>query len=172
MKMSSSPARPYLSVEKIAAWLFVAGVIVVSLIYFSDFLQPFVVAMMVWYFIYILKEFAGRIQIRGKRLPEWLLTTLAFIVIVLATFGVVEMVTYNLELIIIRFPAYIDSSRTLLESVRTIDGFEMVQERFIGRIEDFDFKPMLTSLLNGLSGIAGNIFMIIIYVGFMLAEEK
>lgn len=170
--MSNSPARPYLSVEKVAAWLFVAGVAVVSLIYFSDFLQPFVVAMMVWYFIYILKEFAGRIQIRGKRLPEWLLTTLAFIVIVLATFGVVEMVTYNLELIIVRFPAYIDNSRTLLESIRTIDGFEMVQERFIGRIEDFDFKPMLTSLLNSLSGIAGNIFMIIIYVGFMLAEEK
>jgi predicted PurR-regulated permease PerM len=169
-ELSSAPGP--IRIERIAAWLIVASLAVICLIYFSDFLQPLVLAVMFWYFIYVLKGYTGKIHIKGKRLPEWLLTVLVFVIIILITIGVVEMVTYNLELIIQRFPIYMANYRRLFESVQTIEGFEIIQERVIGRMEEFDFKPLLTGLLNGLSGIAGNIFMIIIYVIFLMVEEK
>lgn len=163
---------PRVRIERIASWLFIISMVVVCLDYFSSFLQPLVLAVMVWYLIYVLKEFARRIKIRGKKLPEWLLTTITFILIILIIFGVIEIVTYNLELIIDRSPVYIANSRRLFEGIQTIEGFEKIQERVIGKLEEFDFKPLLTGLLNSLSGFAGNIFMIIIYVSFLLAEEK
>lgn len=165
-------ATMQIRIGQIAAWLFIVIVSVGCLIYFDNFLQPLVLAVMVWYVIYAMRGYARRIRIKGKGLPEWLLTTLAFVLIILITYGVVEIVTFNLELIIARFPTYIANSKDLFDNIRTIEGFERIQARLIERIEDFDFKPLLTGLLNGLSGFAGNIFMIIIYVGFLVAEQR
>jgi predicted PurR-regulated permease PerM len=60
----------------------------------------------------------------------------------------------------------------MLNSVQEIPGFELVQQRTIQRIESFNFNPILTGLLNGISGMAGNIFLIMIYVVFLLAEQS
>src|SRR5690606_28021654 len=125
------------------------------------FFQPLVLAMMIWYFIYAMKDYGRRVRIKDRRLPEWLLTTLAFVLIILITYVVIEIVTYNLELIIQRSQVYIANSRELLESIQTIKPFANIQERLIERLEEFDFRPLLTSLLNGLSGLAGNIVLII-----------
>src|SRR5690606_20532872 len=103
---------------------------------------------------------------------EWLLTTLAFVVIVLIIYVVIEIVMRNLELIIVRLPEYLATYTGLLESLRTYEPFAERQERLIHRLEDFDFRPLLTGLLNGLSSLAGNIVMIIIYAGFLIAEQR
>lgn len=161
-----------IKIERIASWLFVIGILVVVLIYFSNFLQPLVLGVMVWYLINVLKEYVGLIRIRKRRLPEWLLTTLAFVFIFLITYGIVEIVSYNLELILSRAPVYVENSRPLLESIRTIEGFEVFQQRLIEKVEDFDLRPMITGFLNGISGFAGNILLIVVYVGFLLAEQK
>lgn len=159
-------------IERVAAWLFITGLVVACLIYFATFLQPLVLAVMVWYFIYAMKGYGRRLKIRKRSLPEWVLTTFAFILIVLITYVVIEIVTYNLELIIGRSPEYIANSRDLLESIQTVERFARIQERLIERLEEFDFRPLFTGLLNGLSGLAGNLVMIIIYAGFLIAEQR
>lgn len=161
-----------IKIERIAAWLFVIALIVTCLIYFSNFLQPFVLGVMVWYLISVFRELARSIRIRKKKLPEWLLTVLAFGLIFLITFGIIEIVRYNLELILRRAPVYVENIRPMLENIKTIDGFEQWKDRLINKIEDFDFRPLITGLLNGISGFAGNIMLIIVYVGFLLAEQK
>lgn len=174
MNEPSQPSSQRIRIEHVAAWLFTISILVVCLDYFSSFFQPVVLAGILWYLIYVLKAFTRRIRIRGKKLPEWLLTTLAFVVIFLVIFGIVEIVTHNLELIIARSPVYIKNSQQIFQNIEmyTFDGFEDVQERIYERLNSFDFRPILTGLLNGLSGFAGNFFMIIIYVGFLLAEES
>jgi len=161
-----------IKIERIASWLFVVAVVVVCLIYFSNFLQPLVLGVMVWYLIYVFKTYTRRIKIRKRQLPEWLQTTLAFVFIFLVTYGIVEMVSYNLELILNRAPVYVENARPMLKSIQTIEGFEHAQERLIEKIGDFDFRPLITGFLNGISSFAGNIVLIIIYVGFLLAEQK
>jgi AI-2 transport protein TqsA len=161
-----------LKLETIAAALIIVALSMFCLIYFSGFLQPFVLAVMVWYFIYELREAGTMITIRGKKLPRWLLTILAFVIIILIIFAIVEILTDNIELIRRRLPDYLVNLRTMLSNVQKIEGFEEVQQRFIERIQTFDFNPLLTGILNGVSGIAGNIFLIIIYVFFLLAEDR
>jgi predicted PurR-regulated permease PerM len=159
-------------IERIASWLFVFSLVVTLLIYFSNFLQPLVLGIMVWYLIAVCRDLARGIRIRKRKLPEWLLTVLAFVLIFLITFGVIEMVSYNLELILKSAPVYRENVRPMLENIKTIEGFEQWKARLILKIEDFDFRPLVTGLLNGISGFAGNIVLIIIYVGFLLAEQR
>jgi predicted PurR-regulated permease PerM len=65
-----------------------------------------------------------------------------------------------------------ENIKPMLENIETIDGFEQWKDRLILKIEDFDFRPVITGLLNGISGFAGNIMLIIVYVGFLLAEQR
>lgn len=159
-------------IERTAAWLFIVGLVVVCFIYFATFFQPLLLAVMIWYFIYAMKDYGRRVKIKDRRLPEWMLTTLAFVLIILIIYVIIEIVTYNLELIIQRMPVYIVNSRELLESIQTVERFAEIQDRLIERLEEFDFRPILTRLLNGLSGLAGNIVLIIIYAGFIIAEQR
>src|SRR5690606_41624517 len=86
---------------------------------FATFFQPLVLAGMIWYFIYALRDYGRRVRIGQRRLPEWLLTTLAFVVIILIIYVVIEIVMRNLELIIGRLPEYLANYTVLLESLRT-----------------------------------------------------
>lgn len=161
-----------INVERLAAATVLVALGVVCLVYFSSFLQPLILAVMLWYLIYELRVVGGRITIRGRKLPAWLITVLAFCIVILVIMGVVEIITYNLQLIRARTPDYLANLRTMLNSVQEIPGFELVQQRAIQRIESFNFNPILTGLLNGISGMAGNIFLIMIYVVFLLAEQS
>jgi predicted PurR-regulated permease PerM len=161
-----------INVERLAAATVLVALGVVCLVYFSSFLQPLILAVMLWYLIYELRVVGGRITIRGRKLPAWLITVLAFCIVILVIMGVVEIITYNLMLIRARTPDYLANLRTMLNSVQEIPGFELVQQRTIQRIESFNFNPILTGLLNGISGMAGNIFLIMIYVVFLLAEQS
>jgi predicted PurR-regulated permease PerM len=161
-----------ITIEKVAAAFILAALGVVCLVYFSSFLHPLILALMVWYLIYELRVAGGRIRIRGRRLPMWLLTILAFTIVILVILGIVEIITYNLQLIRERSPVYLANLRIMLDNIQQFPGFELVQQRIVQRIESFDFNPILTALLNGISGMAGNIFLIIIYVAFLLAEQS
>ncbi|MFN3839462.1 MAG: AI-2E family transporter [Cyclobacteriaceae bacterium] len=163
---------PGFRVERAAAWLVILSIVVFCLVYFSNFLQPIVIAGMIWYAVFELKRLLGRISIRNRKLPNWLNTLFAFLIILLITVGVYEIVVINLNLIIEKSPVYVANFKTMLTNLKTLDGFEVVQERILEVVSSFNIQPLLTALLNSLTNIAGNIFIIIIYVAFLLVEEK
>jgi AI-2 transport protein TqsA len=163
---------PAFKVERIASWFIILAISIFCLSYFSNFLQPLVIAIMIWYSIYELKRFLRKIKIKGKTLPVWLLTFLAFVIIFLIVVGIYELITLNLELIIKKSPDYANNFRTWISSLQKHDDFNDIQDRIINRIQEFNVQPLLTGLLNSLTSIAGNTIVIIIYVSFLMVEEK
>jgi predicted PurR-regulated permease PerM len=166
--VTTSPWR----VERAAAWVIILSVVVFCLIYFSNFLQPIVVAGMIWYAIFELKRLFGKIKIRKQSLPTWLLTMLAFLLIFLITTGIYEIIVLNLQLIIEKSPVYISNFKSMIANLRTLQGFETIQERALEMLASVNIQPVLSGLLSSLTNIAGNVFIIIIYVAFFLVEEK
>lgn len=160
------------NVQRAAAWMVILAVVIFCLIYFSSFLQPIVIAGMIWYAVYELKRLFGKIKIKNRHLPAWLLTTLAFLIILLVTIGIYEIIILNLQLIIERSPVYISNFESMIANLKTIRGVDLIQERLLEMINKFNIQPMLSALLNSLTSIAGNLFIIIIYVIFLLVEEK
>jgi predicted PurR-regulated permease PerM len=159
-------------VEKLASWFVIMAIIIFCLNYFSNFLQPLVIAIMIWYSVFELRRFLGKIKIKQKSLPVWLLNILAFIIILMISVGIFEIITLNLELIIQKSPVYIENFKFMISGLQALPGFEDLQSRVVGRIREYDVQPVLTGLLNSLTNIAGNIVIIIIYVAFLLVEEK
>ncbi len=171
--MEAAP-QPYkrINIERIAAALIVASIVMFCLVYFSSFLQPFILAVMVWYFIYELREAGGRITFKGRRMPRWLLTTLAFVIMIMVVVGVIEIISYNLELIRERLPDYLRSFREMTANMQQVEGFEDIQQRVLNAIQTFDFNPIVAGFINSISAVAGDIFLIIIYVFFLIAEDN
>lgn len=161
-----------LRVVRVAAWMIILSVTTFCLVYFSNFLQPIVIAGMVWYAVYELERTLGKIKIRQKPLPNWLITSLAFVVILLILTGLYEIIVVNLQLIIRRSDQYVANFRSMLDGLQTMEGFELVKERLIEFVSRINIEPILTAILNSLTSLAGNLFIIIIYVAFLLVEEK
>ncbi|GIV36928.1 MAG: AI-2E family transporter [Cyclobacteriaceae bacterium] len=170
--MTNTGSIKGLRVEKVAAWLIILSVVVFCLVYFSSFLQPVVIAVMVWYAVFELKRTLGKISFKNRTLPNWLRTSLAFLIILLVITGVYEIVVVNLELIIVRSNYYVSNFRNMLQSLQALEGFDVVKERLTQLAAEFNIQPVLTALLNSLTSLAGNIFIIIVYVAFLLVEEK
>ena len=158
--------------NRIASWVFILFAIIVSLIYFKAFLQPLVLAVMIWYFIFELKRIIGKLKIKGRPLPKWITTILAFGIIFLFLLGIYEILRLNLELVIDKAPFYISNGEHLIQSIKTLPEFSFIQERVLDMLNEFNFSPLFSGILNGLSSLTGNSFIIIIYVIFLMAEEK
>jgi AI-2 transport protein TqsA len=158
--------------ERLATWMVILALFIFCFTYFSNFLQPIVIAIMIWYCVFELKHLLGKITIRKKQLPAWLLTIFAFLIILLISVGIFEIITLNLEMIIKKSPEYVANFKNMISGLHSLDGFKVIQERLLDRVNDFNLQPLLTGVLNSLTNIAGNVFIIVIYVAFMLAEEK
>jgi predicted PurR-regulated permease PerM len=165
--------QPYSSrVVKAAAWLVLLGGIVFTLSYFSAMLQPLVIAVMIWYCVFELRRWVQKIKIKEKFVPTGVANLLAFGVIFLLCWGVYEILTINLEKIIEKSPGYAANFKQMLAEFQTFEQFRNVPERALERLQNIDIQPLLTGFLNSLTSAAGNVFVIIIYVAFILAEEK
>lgn len=159
-------------IERAAAWMVALAVVVFCLKYFSSVLQPIVIAVMIWYSVFELRRLIQKVQVKQRVIPSGLANLFAFGIIFLVIFGVYEMITLNLEKIIVKSPEYAASFRSMLGRLQTIEQFNVVQERIVDRLKSIDIQPVLSGFLNNITNIAGNIFVIIIYVAFMLVEEK
>jgi predicted PurR-regulated permease PerM len=170
MTEAQNPAD--MRVVKVAAWMVILSVVVFCLVYFSNFLQPIVVAGMIWYAVYELKSALGKMQYKKKTLPNWLRTSLAFLIILLVIMGIYEIVVTNLQLIMGRSNHYLANFRNMLEGLQALEGFGMLKNRLEDMATGFNIQPLLSSLLNSITSLAGNLFLIIIYVAFLLVEER
>ncbi|MCS6974509.1 MAG: AI-2E family transporter [Cyclobacteriaceae bacterium] len=159
-------------VVRVAAWMIILSVTVFCLVYFSSFLQPIVIAGMIWYAVYELERSLSKIKIKQKSLPGWLVTSFAFLIILLVITGIYEIVVINLKLVIDRSDQYIANFRAMIDRLQTFEQFELIKERLIEFASRLNIQPVLSAILNSLTSLAGNLFIIIIYVAFLLVEEK
>jgi predicted PurR-regulated permease PerM len=163
---------PDLRIVRTASWLIILSIVVFCLVYFSSFLQPVVIAIMIWYAVFELKRGLAKIKFMGRAFPNWLLTSLAFLVIVLVITGVYEILVSNLQLIISRSGQYVSAFGRMIDEIRGLEAFDLIKEKLNELVSRINLQPVLTALLNSLTSLAGNLFIIIIYVAFLLVEEK
>ena len=157
-----------------AAWMVIVGLVIFTLIYFRSLIQPFILALVVWYLIRATRNLIEKIGIRGRSIPSWLSGILAM----LLTFGVIwfviQIVSYNVNLIITKSSQYENSVDVLLDSLKQLTGIENV-DSFIEQQAsglDFDIQSIATGFLNSVSAVLGNAALVIIYVIFLLIEEN
>jgi AI-2 transport protein TqsA len=143
----------------------------VILIYTRAVLIPFVLAVIIWFMIRQVQHLIGRIKIAHRPLPLWLRGALAFISIFLVLGLMATLLTNNIRGIAEVVPHY--EQNVLLIKGQLEEQLGVDLNEYTGRItSDMEIGAIITSILNALTAIVGSAFMIIIYVAFLMLEER
>lgn len=154
----------------VAAWMLATALVVTLLVVAKSLLIPFVIALVVWYVIVGLNNWIASFSVIKKYCPGWLSAALSMLIIVLFLVVVGEMIASNAQSMVNTLPTYEENVRHLMEDVQQSFGLEQVPN-VSSLLEDFDLTNIISNILNTFSGIAGNIFLILIYVLFLFLEQ-
>ena len=145
----------------------IAVLMVYVLVTGSDLLIPLAIAVMVWYLINAL----SRMFENHLRAPGWLALTLSITTLVIALGLIVEMISDNIAAVRTAAPTYQANIETLIEKAVKIGGFTEMPT--IGHVVDqIDIKALIGGVASATAKVAGNAGLILIYVIFLLAEQR
>jgi len=150
-------------------FLLIVVIIVVLLIYAQNLLIPFVLAILIWFVIRVLKSLLRRIPFM-KKWPHWLMTTLSSIILISLLSLIVSLISANIQQLSDSIPEYEKNINTLAENINRTFDIDLV-ESLTSAMKDFDFSSILSSLFSALTSIFGNAFLILLYLVFILLEE-
>jgi len=154
------------------SWIIIITSILFFLIYFSSLLQPFVVALIIWFLIFELKRLIGKIKIRGKILHNGIRTLMSICIIFMAFYFIGNLIVSNLEQIIDRLPQYELKQDRIVKEIEGYIKRKELTSRVNNWLNSIELRPILSGLVNSISAALSNIFIILIYIVFLLLEES
>ncbi len=147
------------------------AIVIIGLIHFDAILKPFFIAFLIWFVIYRLKFSIGKIKISGKSLPPIVCNILAFSIIFILIYFVVELLIVNLEGITASMPEYISNLNKSYGDVSAFFNDPKYAEYLQEWINGVDLSGIAALLVNSLSGVLATLAVVIIYVIFLLIED-
>lgn len=157
--------------RRYAAWSVIAAVTVALLVLGRGLLVPLAIAIFVWILIGAIRSAIDRLPPASLSLPRWAANLLAIAVIVLATYAGVAVITSQSSQLEAAIPVYEANFAALLAQVTDTLNLEEVPttETLLSRV---DLTSVLTWLGDSVTALMSDFILIVIYVGFLLAEER
>lgn len=160
-----------MDLQRIAYGLLIVIGTAVILSYTKAVLLPFVLAFMIWFLIRQLQQLIGRVRIGGRQLPLWLRGSLAFLIIFAALGLVATLLMSNIKGVNQLLPHYERNVLLIKEQLEQSTGLNLGSVS--GRLtKDLELGKLITQLVNALTSILGDAVMVLIYVGFLMLEER
>jgi len=137
--------------------------------YFENFFKPIIVSLIIWYIIRELSRQLAKIKIRGWRLPYWLRSILSFLIIVAFGYSSIQIVIFNIESLLSNIPVYTQNINNLVLEVEALFNVS-ISERL--RFENLDLRSFIGTAATGLTAFLSSSALILLYVIFLMAEER
>ncbi len=143
----------------------------VLLITGRDILIPLAISVMIWYLLDALVRLFGRVRIGSWRLPGWVNLPAALIAILVVLGAIGNMIGENIAQVIEAAPGYQANFERLAADIATFFGFGQVPQlsQLLGEI---DLRQLASNFAAAATGIVGNAGIIIIYVLFLMIEQR
>ena len=154
--------------RKIYVFLIVITTVVV-LIYGQSIIIPFILAIIFWFIIRVIKKQLRRIKF-VNRLPHWLITIFSSLLLLGLLTLATELITQNISELTKTIPVYQENVQKITNVINEqfdIDLGDMINDLF----KDFKFGDILTEILSAITGIFGDAFTVLLYLIFLLLEE-
>lgn len=163
-----------MKINRIASWLIVVSLIILALIVGQSILIPFIVSLLIWFVVKKTRNSLDKIDVVRKYVPKWIKTFLASLLVFSILLIVGRILTANIEQLALSSEAYRANVEIIsLKISRTINdliGVD-VSENINSSISNFINREHLSSLFSSISGILGNMMMIVFYTIFLFIEE-
>ena len=161
IKINSRSERIFYSLGSIA-------LVILGLIYFESLIKPFVVAILLWFMIDQLKEALGKVQIKGKSLPAWLRSLLAFMIIMIISYLASELLISNLEEMAVLMPEAMSNLNRYMQEASGLLRDPKYAAYLQKSLNSIDFTAVAGSILNSFSAIFANLIIILVYVPILM----
>lgn len=154
--------------KKIYIFLIVITVVVVC-IYAQSIIIPFILAILFWFLIRVIKKLLSKVKFIG-RLPRWILTLSSTLVLLGFMVFIGTMISRNITDLSKTLPVYQANVNKMMDAVN--QQFDIDVMSLLGDFaKDLNFGSLLSSLLSTLTGLFGNTFTVLLYLLFLLLEE-
>ena len=157
------------TLKKIYALFLVAGMVVV-LILAQNVLIPFVLAVLFWFMIRVMKKILGKIPYI-KQLPDWSLTIMSSVILLSLLFLVITMITINIRYLSVTLPGYEGNINKITQELRSRFELEFPMA-WSNLTADIKFGTILTRIFSTLTGLFSNALIVLIFLIFILLEES
>jgi AI-2 transport protein TqsA len=157
--------------SQIAAWLLITALLVYFLIIAKHLLIPLVVAVTIWYLINTVADYLVMIRVPRLRPPRWLAVLVAAAIILAALAGSVDIIMRTVDKMIAAAPAYERTLIKLANEVLAILGLEETPS-LAALLRQVDLRPIVVNLGAALTAVASRLVLIIIYVIFLMLEQR
>ena len=170
---------------KVASVLLIIAAVFAILILGKSLLIPFVIAVLIWYIIVTLSHWIGELQPIRKYFPGWAKTAISTILIAIVLIFVGGLIAENAQEMVNALPRYQANLESLVSRTERSLNFDISKMLGIPDVkkgpnvagsvrsilEKLNFSAIISGLVSTLSGIAGNAFLIVIYVIFIFFEQ-
>ncbi|PKL36688.1 AI-2E family transporter [Candidatus Peregrinibacteria bacterium HGW-Peregrinibacteria-1] len=164
----------------------------------KDILMPFVIAIIIWYFVISLVHVFQKLKFPGikkRKMKYWQALTLSVLTCLAVLFCVSWIVNNSINQVIAQAPKYEEKLKEVVVRVENFMDFEFLQgesedeiavdetviitgqqvssiDKSPSLIERIDFVEFFTKFAQALGNIARNMGVILIYVLFLLIESR
>jgi len=152
-------------------FIIITTAIIIVLVFGKGILIPFLFALIFWFLTREIRKTIYRLPFAKKYIPKWLSNILVFSVIVLAFGFISEIITNSITNLTASYTKYEPNVENILNNLSKRFHVDIVTS-IKSVIGDFDYGSVLGSIANGISGILGDTFMILIYALFIFLEES
>lgn len=168
------PAVPEQATSRIV--VFASSIIVVALTFVlliegRDLLIPIAVAIMIWYLLNALARGFHIIPLGRLRLPNWIAMILAIVTVLIGLGLVAELISGNISQVSAAAPGYQANVESLIAKASNVAGFETPPD-IAAVFEQIDLRALATRFASAAAGFAGSFGIVLIYVLFLLFEQK
>lgn len=151
---------------------FIAVVVAGFVLYAArDLLVPFAIALMLWYIINALTKLFGRLRLRGQHPPHWVAFAMALLALFAGGFVVAELVATNVNEVATAAPSYAGNVKRIVSIV--FSWLHLPEPQSLSdMLGGADIAPYIGKLAAGLSNLAGDIGIVLVYVIFLLVAQS
>ncbi len=157
--------------KKLAYSVIGIGGVLALLILAKGILIPFVYGIILWFLGRYFKNLAYKIPFFKKYLPGWLVSSVIFLFIVFLVSIVARIFTSSVETLMESYPTYHANVDVIVEKINGIFQIDIYHD-IAEKLKNFEFGSILQSIADEVSGIFGDVVMIMLYALFIISEES
>ncbi len=144
---------------------------VILLIFGKSLLFPFLFALLIYFLIRAIRRLIDRLPYIKNHIPSWVKNALAsFIIFALLGFTG-QMLLINSQALINSFSLYQGNIDSIVAQINQLTGIN-VSQTITDKLSDVEIAKMVNPILNSITGIMGNIMMVLFYLIFLFIEES
>lgn len=156
--------------RKAINFIVIAAAVIAILVIGKSILIPFIFALIFWFLTLEIRKSIYKIPFTKRFIPKWLSNLIVFTIILL-TFGFAsEIITNSVTEVTESYDKYEPNIEKIIKELNTYFNVDIITsvKSIIG---DFNYGSVLGDIANGISGLLGDTFMIVIYAVFLFLEE-